>query len=424
VLPTAIILSNYRSFASPVRLELRRLTLLFGDNNSGKSALVRALPLLSDSTGPKASGPLEMESLAVRGSSFQDLHWKGVEEDEDPDLGISLCWEGTGGVERVEYALTWAEVEDWRRLVIRRLSAWESGGRLLFQAEWKPTREDRAGGELTYELRDAGDSPSRLARLGFQGLVPRTRTAGLENVAERLAGLADQVQWLTATRQLPERVLPYPTAPRWRMRPDGGDAASVLAGNPELLTEVSSWYERYLRRHLHVQDVPPDRFRLMLQHVDKATLDTDLADNGEGTIQVLPVLAALALTRRQDQGGPGILAIEEPESHLHPGLQAALAQHLCEVAAASPKSRILLETHSEHLLLGVQLQIVRGLLRPEDVRVYWFRQLDGGQSVAEPASFDEDARPQGAWPPGAFGEGVEMAREIVQARRGRLPSIN
>jgi hypothetical protein len=229
-------------------------------------------------------------------------------------------------------------------------------------------------------------------------------------VAERLAGLADQVQWLTATRQLPERVLPYPTAPRWRMRPDGGDAASVLAGSPELLAEVSSWYERNLRRRLHVQDVPPDRFRLMLQHVDKVNLDTDLADNGEGTIQVLPVLTALALIRRQDQGGPGILAIEEPESHLHPSLQAALAQHLCEIAAASPEFRIVLETHSEHLLLGVQLQIVRGLLRPEDVRVYWVRQLDGGQSVAEPASFDENARPQGAWPPGIFSEDTDGMR--------------
>jgi AAA15 family ATPase/GTPase len=90
VLPTAITLSNYRSFASPVRLELRPITLLFGDNNSGKSALLRALPLLSDSTGPKASGPLEMESPAMRGSSFQDLRWKGVEEDEDPISG-SAC---------------------------------------------------------------------------------------------------------------------------------------------------------------------------------------------------------------------------------------------------------------------------------------------------------------------------------------------
>ena len=423
MLPTAITLRNYRSFADPVRLELRPITLLFGENNAGKSALLRALPLLSDSIDPKAAGPLKLESPAVRGSSFQDLRWKGVEEDEDPDLGIGLCWEGAEGFETVDWALTWVEVEDWRRLVIRRFSVWEKGGRLLFQAEWRPTREDRAGGDLTYEIHGSGDASPQRARLGFQGLVPRTRIAGLENVTKRLVGLDDQVQWLTATRRLPEeRTLPYPSAPPWRMRPDGSDASTVFAGSPELLAEVSSWYERHLRRRLHVQSVPPDRFRLMMQHVDKVELDTDLADNGEGTIQVLPVLTALALARRQDQGGPGILAIEEPESHLHPSLQRALADHLCTSAAESPSARMVIETHSEHLLLGVQLQIVRGLLRPEDVRVYWVRQLDGGQSVADPAYFDEDARPQGVWPPGIFSEDTDLAREILLARRRRSSS--
>lgn len=203
------------------------------------------------------------------------------------------------------------------------------------------------------------------------------------------------------------------------MKEKGEDAASVLAGSPELLSEVSSWYERHLRRRLRVQEVPPDRFRLMMQHVDKAELDTDLSDNGEGTIQVLPVLTALALTRRQEEGGPSILAIEEPESHLHPSLQVALAEHLCEVASQSPSSRIVIETHSEHLLLGVQLQIVQGLLQPEDVQVYWVRQLDGGQSVAEPAQLDQNARPKGTWPPGVFSEDTDLAREILQARRKR-----
>lgn len=423
MLPTAITLRNYRSFAAPVRLELRPITLLFGENNAGKSALLRALPLLADSTEPRASGPLKLESAAVRGSTFQDLRWKGIEEDEDPDLGIGLCWEGVEGIEKVEYALTWIEVEDWRRLVIRRFSVWEKGGRLVFKAGWRPTREDRGGGELTYEIHGPGDAPPRLARLGFQGLVPRTRIAGLEKVAERLAGFDNQVQWLTATRRLPEeRTLPYPSAPLWRMRPDGSDVPTVLAGNPELLAEISSWYEQNLRRRLHVESVPSNRFRLMMQHVDKAELDTDLADNGEGTIQVLPVLTALALIRRQEQGGPGILAVEEPESHLHPSLQRILAEHICATAAENPSARILIETHSEHLLLGVQIQVARGLLRPEDVQVYWVYQLDGGQSIANPVTLDRDARVQGLWPPGVFEDDIEMARELIEARRRRARS--
>jgi predicted ATPase len=419
VLPTSITLRNYRSFAGPVRLELRPITLLFGDNNAGKSALLRALPILSDSTGARASGPLELESPAARGSSFQDLRWKGLEEDEDRDVVVGLCWNGAEGVAQVEYSLTWAEREDWQRLVIRRLVVKDRAGGILFEAVWTPSRAERAAGELLYEILSSSGVKPLQGRLGFQGLVPRAGIAGLETLKDRLDGLRDQVQWLTATRQLPERILPLPSAPRWRMRQDGGDAPSVLAGSSDFLTEVSSWYEQHLQRRLHVQQVPPDRFRLMMQHLEKGVLDTDLADNGEGTIQVLPVLTALALTRRQDQGGPGILAVEEPESHLHPSLQRALAERICEVAASSPSSRIVIETHSEHLLLGVQLQVVRGLLRPEDVQVYWVHQLDGGQSVAEPVTLDREARFQGQWPPGVFAEDTEVAREIIRTRRER-----
>lgn len=416
MLPTAITLSNYRSFASPVRLELRPITLLFGDNNSGKSSLLRALPLLSDST-PSGSGPLDLESPAVRGSSFQDLRWKGLQEDEDPDLGIGVCWKGG---ERAEYRLTW--FDEWRRLVIRHFSLWR-GEHLELEASWVPVPDERSSRKLTYDVHIPGHEPLVRSQLQFFGLVPRSLPEShsfsplLNPPGDRLQDLNDEVQWLMATRRITDPVYPYPTAPRWRMKPDGSDAPSILAGDPESLAHVSSWYEQTLRRRLRVQDVPPGRFRLMLQHLDRAILETDLVENGEGSIQVLPVLTALALMRRD--AGPRILAIEEPESHLHPSLQRALAEHICDVAAESPSSRIVLETHSEHMLLGVQLQILKGTLRPEDVLVYWVRQLENGESIAEPVTLDAEARPHGDWPPGVFSQDTDMAREIVQARRER-----
>lgn len=421
--PEAITLRNYRSFASPVRLELRPITLLFGINNSGKSALLRALPILGDSVDPEAPGPLDLESPAARGSSFQDLRWKGVEADEDPDLAVTFHWKAAEPA-NIELAFTW--FEEWRRLVIRRFVLRDEGEALLFEALWKPVPQDRSAPELTYEIRTSEGGRESDARLGFRGLVPSSWPesfgAILAAAAERLLGLHNQVQWLMAARRLPDRATLYPTAPRWRMKPDGSDAASVLAGNPELLSEVSSWYERHLGRSLRIQDVPPADFRLMVRNPDKAALDTDLADNGEGTIQALPVLTALALSRRNADGGPSILAIEEPESHLHPKLQRALAAHLCDVVTDGGASRIVLETHSEHLLLGVQLEILRGRLRPEDALVYWVRQLDGGQSLAERVEFDHNARLQGAWPPEVFSDDTDLARQILVARRERAES--
>ncbi len=420
MLPTAITLRNYRSFAGPVRLELRPITLLYGINNAGKSALLRSLPLLSDSLSPDSTGPLNLESPAARGSSFEDLRWKGVGEDEDPDLGVGISWGGQPEPFQVDASIN--SYPELRRLIVRRFTVVNELGATL-RAEWRPIAASRAGQVLTYEIQTAPDQVQVLEKISFKGLIPSTSSSALEDAlapaAEKLRELQNEVQWLTASRQPPGRISPFPTGPRWRMKFDGSDVATVLAANPDLLGEVSRWYEKHLRRRLILQEVPTSGFRLMLTNLDQGSFQVDIADTGEGMIQVLPVLAALALARHRDLGGPGILAIEEPESHLHARLQRALAESLCELASVTSPPRIILETHSEQLLLGIQLQILRGRISPADVMVYWVHQVDNGESFAEPVTFDLDARPQGNWPPGVFADDTEMAREIARERRER-----
>ena len=65
--------ANYRAFVEPARIELRELTLLFGYNNAGKSALARVLPILRDSSSGRRGLPLDLESAAIRGGEFGDL---------------------------------------------------------------------------------------------------------------------------------------------------------------------------------------------------------------------------------------------------------------------------------------------------------------------------------------------------------------
>lgn len=416
MLPTEIHLENYRAFAQPTRLELRPLTLLFGENNSGKSALLRALPLLEASVGPEATGALDLEAPAARGATFQDLRWKGIEEDEDQDLGIGFRWEDL----QAHYRLTW--FGEWRRLMVRRLKVSEADGSPWLEVAWEPRREEERASEHTYfGSGPQGTLAQEKLKLGFRGLVPHPGDGvvprALHQVADHLRALDDQVQWLQAVRTAPERLGKAPGAPKRKLRPDGSDAAAALFADSDLLQDVSSWYEEHVGRRLHEQEVPPGGFRLMLENQQRAELDVDLVDAGEGLIQVLPVLTALEMARKEKR--PKILAIEEPESHLHPALQRSLALHLAQVASREPRPRIVLETHSEEVLLGVQLGLMRGELRPEDVRIYWVHQLDTGESLAEEVELDEDARLQGPWPPGVFSEDTEMAREVLRLRRER-----
>lgn len=432
MLPAAFTLQNYRSYGGPQRIELRPITLLYGVNNAGKSSLLRALPLIGDSVEPDVSGPLDLECSAMNGASFEDIRWSGAEtrdgdgeyrDNANQGIRLSLHWDDDA-LRTIDYVFDRVESPTnplLRRLRIRTFSTdgadgWTYAARQLRRAE-------EAASALTYEIQHEGDAPRGTANIDFEGLLPRVPAGDAESgwlggARSRLAELRGQIQWLRAKRQAPLRYSILPSSPRYRLKVDGSDAAQLLAAQPDLLSAVSSWYERMTERRLVLPESPPAAFRTQLQHIRTGST-TDVLDSGEGMNQVLSVLCALELARSKHPRAPRILALEEPESHLHPQLQRGLVERIVDVVSQADSPRVVLETHSEHILLGVQLAIVRGQLRPEDVAVYWVRQEDDGRSVAELSTFDELAFPQGAWPAGVFTEDTELAREIVRARRAR-----
>ncbi len=116
----------------------------------------------------------------------------------------------------------------------------------------------------------------------------------------------------------------------------------------------------------------------------------NVADAGLGLFQVLPLLVALRAAKR-DQ----LVVIEQPELHLHPKGIYALADVLR--AAVQRGVRIVIETHSELLLLGIQTLVAQGDLKPQDVSLNWFA-LDGeGNTHIEQADIQQDGS-FGEWP--------------------------
>lgn len=99
-----------------------------------------------------------------------------------------------------------------------------------------------------------------------------------------------------------------------------------------------------------------------------------IADTGLGVSYALPWLVALAAADDQP------VYIEEPEAHLHPEAQYKAAEVLA--AAAHRGTTVIVETHSDILLVGIQRLIARGELDPKDVSLNWFsRDMAGATSV-------------------------------------------
>ena len=128
-----------------------------------------------------------------------------------------------------------------------------------------------------------------------------------------------------------------------------------------------------------------------LRHDSRSETDmVNIADVGFGVSQVLPVLVAVIAAE------PGRLVyLEQPELHLHPRAQVALALVLAD--AAKRGVRVVAETHSSLLLLAVQTLVAEGDLSPELVKLHWFSRNKDGITEVTSAELDE-AGTYGEWP--------------------------
>lgn len=137
-------------------------------------------------------------------------------------------------------------------------------------------------------------------------------------------------------------------------------------------------------------------------------------DVGIGISQVLPVLVQSFAAKER------LVAIEQPEIHLHPALQADLADVFIDSALGGGKNHFLIETHSEHLLLRImrrmretaknRLPEGKPPVRPEDVMVLYVEPV-GTKSIVREMPLNEHGELVKAWPGGFFEEGL---REVFE----------
>lgn len=125
-----------------------------------------------------------------------------------------------------------------------------------------------------------------------------------------------------------------------------------------------------------------------------------LRDVGVGISQVLSVLALAYGSKRQ------LIAIEQPEIHLHPALQAELGDVFIESALGEGGNTFVLETHSEHLILRLLRRVREGKLSPDDVAVLYVQPV-GTSSQVQQIRVDEDGDFIDRWPGGFFEESFQ-----------------
>ena len=109
------------------------------------------------------------------------------------------------------------------------------------------------------------------------------------------------------------------------------------------------------------------RAKLDICYEDSRSLSSPIlpVNVGFGITYVLPLVIALLTADKE-----GLLLIENPESHLHPKGQTAMAELIARVANYG--TQIICESHSDHIINGIRVAVKKGKLKKDELSIVFF----------------------------------------------------
>lgn len=442
---SAITVEGFKSIAEAQTLEVRPLTILAGANSSGKSSMMQPLLLLKQTLEAQYDpGPLLLNGPNVKFTSASQFLSSAIPENAPRRFSVGLkASDGSAikigfGVDEETHRLELAYNEyilDGKPLVItpstisheileyaRRDPLYNSVID-IFNLIDKPARfllfDDRFF--LHFYLtrppatdRDPDDAPDPEVDFRFPFPPPPAKIQGFIQETIHVPGL----------RGTPERLYPI-TAPG-PIYPGTFEkyVASIIASwsssqSPQLQDLNEDLHALGLTWKIEARPISDVQVELRVGRLKKkprAGGDVDLvsiADVGFGVSQTLPVLVALRTAK------PGQLVyIEQPEIHLHPRAQVAMAEVLAKAALRGV--RVVVETHSSLLLLGVQTLVAEGCLPPEHAGLNWFlRDENTGTTRIHTAELDKAGR-FGDWPEDFDDTALDAESRYLSAAEAQL----
>ena len=396
---TKIVVSGFKSLAEESVIDIRPLTILAGANSSGKSSIMQPLLLLKQTLELEFDpGPLWLEGPNVQFTEAEQFLSKLVDKESASRFQIRIETRDANFSNSVKtiFKKSQSGIE---------LIEMTDESKSEIHPSWRPkhvTLYPKMPPEEVKVLADQGLIPeaSNAVRRSRCFLYPE-HPGGYVSVAGA-ASLHHHIFnsiHLPGLRRDPERIYKLTsTGPRYSGTFDHYVASIIHdwqnTEDDRLKTLINALRRLGLTGQISTEKIGDSgieiKVGLFTHDKTRETAMVSIADVGLGVSQVLPVLVALIVAK------PGQLVyLEQPELHLHPRAQVALAQVLAD--AAKRGVRVVAETHSSLLLLAVQTLVAEGSLPPELVKLHWFTRGENGATKIDTADLDETGA-YGDWP--------------------------
>jgi len=355
---------------SNLEIELGNITLLTGQNGMGKSSVIQSLLLLRQSN----TGSYPMEGLNLKGDqadlgvandvechSYSD----GVLDIELKDNTNKLCFQFSYNIDSMETYLPAINTENQYRDFTKCA---------LFTSDFQYISAFRFGPQKGYE-----------------------RDTNVVQIKKQISKVNGQCEY--AVHFLSHFGNKIHCVPELQYDDQNNDLLS---------TQVQLWMQKVSPRvHINIEPNGND-FKLNYKFSREGNTMTEpmsAINVGYGISYVLPIVIAVLSAK------PGaILLIENPEAHIHPRAQAELMKLLMKAAKAG--IQIIIETHSDHIMNGALVAIVKEPEYLPLVKAYYFER-DDNMHTSKPCKLQilEDGRITN--PPKGFFDQIDIDMRTI-----------
>lgn len=454
---TSLRIKNFKAWKDTGDVRLAPLTVIFGSNSAGKSSLGHLLLALkqtaASSDRKRALHTGDETSLIDLGSFVESLHG----HDAKAQLEFTLDWTVPTAV-RVENPLDPKELATGDRIrLTSTLEASPQGQprvrRLHYELHNGAGGVPTVGATLTqsaegkvqlqtsgYTLRRALgrkwplDPPEKFYRISDRSLACYMNADFLAEFALEVERSLAGLSYLGPLREHPHRTYRWAGNTPEDVGARGEYAVAAILAADEAKRTLNRGYKKKTQpfsafiaswlvdlgviESFRLQPTAKGRkdFEVKVKTLG-GLAEVALPDVGFGVSQVLPALVQAFYC---PEGST--VWMEQPEIHLHPQVQAELADVFIAAVHAYEGGRprqvqLIIETHSEHFLNRLQRRIAEEAIKPEEVAIYFARPTSKGAELEEVAvNLYGDIT---NWPENFFGDemGDIVARTEAAARR-------
>lgn len=245
-----------------------------------------------------------------------------------------------------------------------------------------------------------------------------------------LSNYLHQIVYIGPFRKEPERTYRFSENKILNVGKKGENSILLLGQDIRqkhgLTKKVSEWFESTMGCRLEVVPVDGSLFKIQIQRINESeNKGESLIDVGYGVAQVLPIVTQLYFDSEEVNDEyrnrftyiPNkTYIIEQPELHLHPAVQSSLADLFVQKVVDDPTSKIVIETHSEHLIRKLQVLVAdpEVNITPDDVAIYYIDKDASGVSSVTRMNMNSKGQFEEKWPSGFFDKSYELTKELMR----------